>query len=51
VLCGEIHAHNTLSNPEAVRPVDLKVEGKHHQVHLTLPPAFVAVVEIHLQQA
>lgn len=48
VLSGEIHAHNTFDAPEQVIPQPLAVDCEDAQIHLTLPPASVAAVEVQL---
>jgi len=45
-LSGEIHAHNTFDAPNTINPVPLAAEARGADVHITLPPACVATVEI-----
>lgn len=47
-LSGEIHALNTFDAPEQIIPHPLAVDCEATQVHLTLPPASVAAVEVQL---
>ncbi len=48
VLSGEIHAHDTFEVPERVKTVDHPVESTGAKIHLTLPAASVAAIEIAL---
>jgi alpha-N-arabinofuranosidase len=48
VLAGEIHAHNTFSSPSQVIPQALDVISKSSQLNLTLQPASVTAIQIHL---
>jgi alpha-L-arabinofuranosidase len=48
VLSGEIHAHNTFDAPNRVTPQQFAVDCEPTQVHLTLPPASVAAIKVHL---
>ena len=45
-LAGEIHAHNTFEQPEALAPAAYTVKAEGASIHLTLPPAAVVAVEI-----
>ena len=48
VLAGEIHTHNTFDAPETIIPVPLAIITRGSQIHLTLPPASVAALQVHL---
>ncbi len=48
VLSGEIHIHNTFDAPETIVPAPLPVITRGAQIHLSLPPASVAAIQIHL---
>ena len=48
VLAGEIHAHNTFSLPTLVIPQAFEVSSEPSGLHLTLPPASVAAVQVKL---
>jgi alpha-N-arabinofuranosidase len=48
VLAGEIHAHNTFSLPTLVIPQVFEVSSEPSGLHLTLPPASVAAVQVKL---
>jgi alpha-N-arabinofuranosidase len=48
ILSGEIHAHNTFTNPNKVRPGALTVNVDNHKLRLDLPPASVSALEIQL---
>jgi alpha-N-arabinofuranosidase len=45
-ISGDIHAHNTFENPDAVHIVPQKVEIDGSRLRLVLPPATVDTVEI-----
>ncbi len=48
ILSGEIHTHNTFDAPEAITPAPLAIVTRGTQIHLTMPPAAVAAVQVHL---
>jgi alpha-N-arabinofuranosidase len=48
VLTGEIHAHNTFEAPETVTPAPLALDARGSRLHLTLPPASVAAIQLQL---
>lgn len=48
VLTGEIHACNTFQSPQTIKPGPLQVISKNNLIHMVLPPAAVAAVEVDL---
>jgi alpha-N-arabinofuranosidase len=48
VLAGEIHAHNTFDSPALVIPRILDLSCEPSQLNLTLQPASVTAIQIHL---
>jgi alpha-N-arabinofuranosidase len=48
VLTGEIHAHNTFDQPQAIGPKPFSAGAIGSQFTLTLPAASVVAIEIDL---
>ena len=49
ILNGEIHAHNTFSDPEQLTPKSFKVDCTATQINLVLPAAAVATVKVNIK--